>query len=68
MKDYEQIYRELGIQIEPLYNGYTPDEYAKRLLRDLQIPEGVTYSVSTNNNRNEKTSPQIDKTKGVGCF
>lgn len=48
MVDYSKTYRQLGLQIEPLYDGYTPDDYAKKLMKDVLMPEDVVYAVSTN--------------------
>lgn len=56
MVDYSKMYRQLGLQIEPLYDGYTPDDYAKKLMKDTLIPEDVVYAVSTNTDINGKHS------------
>lgn len=45
--NYEKIFNDLNIKVRPLPSEYTPDEYAKQIMRNAYSPEGVSYSVST---------------------
>lgn len=44
---YTQVYKELGITIEPLPANYTPDEFGRRLHSMSQTEVGVSYAAST---------------------
>lgn len=54
MTDYEKTFESLGIPIGELPKNYTPDEFAKEMLKDFPKPSGVSYSTQTNINTNSK--------------
>ena len=45
--DYYRLFIDLGIKIEPLNEGYDPNEFGKELLAGYHYEEGVSYSAST---------------------
>lgn len=48
MKDYEQIYVKLGINVAPLDENYNPENYGRELMRGTLVSDGVMYSSTTN--------------------
>lgn len=57
-RNYEQLYKELGICVKPLGENYSPDNYGRELMRGTIINDGVMYSSSTcyvKHNDEEKT-------------
>ncbi|MBP3753561.1 MAG: hypothetical protein J6I66_01745 [Lachnospiraceae bacterium] len=48
MKDYDQIYKDLGIAIVPLSDNYDPEIYGRELMRGLNSNEEISYSSATN--------------------
>ena len=53
MNNYEKAFEDLGISIKELPKNYTPDEFAKEMLKDFPKPTGVIYSTQTNINANK---------------
>ena len=45
--DFKQLFVDLGIDVKPLDDSYSPDEYGKRLMAPYYCREGVSYSSST---------------------
>ena len=45
--NYSQVFRDLGIQIQPLPSNYTPEDFGRRLLSMSQTEHGVSYAAST---------------------
>jgi hypothetical protein len=48
MRDYNQIYKDLGIAIAPLSDNYDPEIYGRELMRGLNCNEEISYSSATN--------------------
>ena len=48
--NYEEIYREMGINVEPIGVDYNPEEYGRELMRGMQCTDEVVYSSSTSYN------------------
>lgn len=44
---YSQIFKTLGIPIQPLPSNYSPEEFGRRLLSMSQTERGVSYAAST---------------------
>ena len=44
---YIQVFRELGIPVEPLPSNYTPEDYGRRLLSMSKTDRSVSYAAST---------------------
>lgn len=47
MNDYELLFKQLNIEITPLPDDYSPDNYGYQLIKDLQPCTEISYSVST---------------------
>lgn len=52
MTDYEKVFKDLKIPTKKLSPNYTPDGFAKEILKDYPRPSGVSYSTQTNIVRN----------------
>ncbi len=46
-KDIEKLYQQLNIPEKPLSSNYTPDEFAKHLMRSTKTKNEISYSVRT---------------------
>lgn len=46
--DYEKIYHDMGIPINPLPDNYDPDIYARELMKNMIYPKDVSYAASLN--------------------
>ena len=44
---YNQIFADLGIDIEPLTFNYNPDAYGHHLIENINHRTGVSYDAST---------------------
>ena len=44
---YSQVFKTLGIPIQPLPSNYSPEEFGRRLLSMSQTERGVSYAAST---------------------
>lgn len=44
---YYQIFRDLGVKVEPLPSNYSAEEYGRGLLSMSQPEYGVSYAAST---------------------
>ena len=47
LKNYEDIFRTLGIKTEPVPMNYTPEQYGKMLMSCYPSAAGVSYSAQT---------------------
>lgn len=50
--NFKDIFKELNIDVKPLSTDYTPDKYARELMRDTLSPDNynfkdISYSTST---------------------
>jgi hypothetical protein len=44
---FEVIFRQLGIEAQPLPANYTPDSFAQKLMVNIPRSSGVAYSTQT---------------------
>lgn len=61
-KDFERIYKNFGINVEPVGDNYNPETYGRELMRELYSSDGVMYSSSTNYVQ-EASSIELEKQK-----
>lgn len=61
MRDYNQIYKDLGIAVAPLGDNYDPEIYGRELMRGLNINEEISYSSATNYSPQMMTSNNEDR-------
>lgn len=45
--DIIEVYKDLGISIQPLPDNYNPDTYGKRLMYSSDSRRGVSYAAQT---------------------
>lgn len=45
--DFYQVFQDLGIQVEPLQENYSPDAFGKNLMASVHFGNGVSYSSYT---------------------
>lgn len=57
---YVQIYKMLGIPIQPLPSNYNPEEYGRRFLVGLRTERGVSYTASTDYVEKTQTNSNIN--------
>lgn len=46
-RNFEEIYKDLGIKTKDLPPNYDPDTYARQLMKDVAKGQDVSYAVST---------------------
>lgn len=44
---FEVIFRQLGIEAQPLPANYTPDSFAQKLMVNIPRSRGISYSTQT---------------------
>ena len=52
---YELKFKDLGIEIKPLPDNYTPDSYAQSLLQNIPQKPDISYSANTNYSIDKKS-------------
>ena len=46
-KEIQEIYKQLNIEEKPLTMDYNPDEYARNLLKNIELKDEISYSANT---------------------
>lgn len=48
LRNFEQLYEELGVKVRPLNENYSPEDYGRELMKDVLVSDIIVYSTSTN--------------------
>lgn len=60
---YYDVFKALGIPIEPLPSNYTPEEFGRRLLSMSKTEHGVSYATSTDYTSTSSKAPETVQNK-----